>query len=188
MSGQRQDGRQGDVMRRVGNSNAIKTGVFVKNPLIAMQCDKCPVKDVCEKFETGAKCYYELHGKPDLETANGLLDVLREKTEIDYVRYQRAIRAQTALGSSQLDRDVTTLSTSLTRDLQVLAEMSVKFGVIDPAREDLKEEHHHTHIHAENVNLLQITSEELQQAKKLEAELSKLQNQLALTSANGAPK
>jgi hypothetical protein len=179
------DGRRGDAMRREGNANALKTGIFSKNPLIVMKCDRCPVADVCPEHKEGASCYYEINGKPDLETAEGILEVLREKVEIDHVRYQRAIRAQSAFGTTQLDRDTNALSTALTRDLQVLAQMSTIFGVIKPSGEDPSRpvvNHSHTHIKAENVNLLAITKEELRDVAALELQLAQVQERLALAS------
>lgn len=125
------DGRNGTIMARAGNSNATKSGMYTRDPFVILNCNKCGAKGECPKFEEGARCWYELNeDTPDLTTAEGILKALRRKVEADTIRFNRSVRFHTAKGNTFVDRDTTTLSNGLTRDLQVLAELSVRFGVI----------------------------------------------------------
>jgi hypothetical protein len=170
------DERNGSIMSRPGNNNALKSGVWASNPLAILKCDKCVAKDICPRFQPGESCYFEKNTDlPDLETKEGIVECLRRKVEIEVIRYNRSIRYIAAQGRAA-DRDTTTLSNSLTKDIQILAEMSAKFGIIEVDQSN-EEENGKTppqlHVHAQNALIIQ-TKDEIAQCQLLKAQLESL--------------
>lgn len=184
------DLRKGEIMSRPNNTNAVRSGAWVSNPLVVLECSRCAALDNCPKAmeEADGRCWYERHGEtPDLKTADGILTALRQKVELDQIRYQRSVRYQTARGVQAVDRDTTSLSNALTRDLQILAELSVRFGFMEATKNKLLDDNRGVHITADQVNLLQITSEELAKCRELGDELSQLKKQVSEMSSMPMP-
>jgi len=159
------------------NLNSVKSGVHSK--ALLFPCSKCAAKEICPKFDVtdDGLCWYEKYDvRPDLKTAEGILAVLEEKANFDYLRYQRGLRYRAALGDATVDTDLTTLSNSVTRSLQVLAELGVKFGHIETQREI---EDDKAHISVDQINILNVSRQELEECQSLTRDLERLKKQQA---------
>ncbi len=145
---------------------------------LVIKCRGCPVKKSCPYYEAGSLCKFE-EEKPDLKTAEGILEALRSKIQTDYSRFQRAERLAIAVGSHAINRNMTPLSNALSRDLQILAELSIRFGDINE-RVEKRNEHQGTIIKAEQVNILQVSREGIDECQRLQQELKQLEQQKEL--------
>jgi len=157
------------------NLNSVKSGVHSKT--LFFPCSKCAAKDVCPKFNVDEEglCWYEKNDvRPDLKTAQGILEVLEEKANFDYIRYQRGLRFRASIGDGTVDTDLTSLSNSLTRSLQVLADLGVRFGVIETEK---IEEESKGHITVDQVNILNISRQEIEECQTLTRDLELLRKQ-----------
>lgn len=149
-----------------------------------LRCNGCVVKANCEKFTEGAVCWYDTHEAPDLGTASGIIQAIKDKVESEYFRYRHTIIQMATSGCFTPDKEVTTLSAALSKDLATLAELSVRFGLIkEKVPHDKLPQQPIQHINAEQVNILQITKDELEECQILKAQLEDLKQQQALLTS-----
>ena len=141
---------------------------------IRLRCKNCSAQGDCPKHDATEECWFERnHVEVDLATANGILGALRNKISVDLTRFNRAAVTQVLQGETSINKAMTPLSNTITRDLGALVELSIRFDVIRDGRNIPKDDTPILNI--EKVNIIQIASEELNTCLILQKQLKDLQ-------------
>jgi hypothetical protein len=126
-------------------------------------------------------CWYEKNDMPDLSEKEGILKALRGVVEGDILRHTRALRRDSVRGNHLPDKDSTTLSSTIARNLEVLTRISIQLGVFETVPTELPSQ-----ITGDTVNIINVSKsstlaeevrEDIETIKALRAELESLGGQ-----------
>lgn len=149
-------------------------------PLPAPTCVSCSAKSRCPQFDNtpGAECWYVLYEAPvNLETGDGILELMRHKVSADYARLKHASRLALmgAVSDDQL-KALNTLSKEVGKGAENLLKVSIALGAIKPDKEGVpalvgaggsRHVHIHNESHEHHQQTVALIERELVEVKRL---------------------
>ena len=127
--------------------------------LPVLECRNCPCSARCPKYDPAREdCFWEVSAsQPDVNTKNGLVELLSESLMVNYLRFRR--ESNMAALDAQVDPKIQIGLTSLSREIARLGLALAKIG-------GLTQEDTHLHLHQDQIlQFTQQTSTILQKAQ-----------------------
>lgn len=130
--------------------------------LPVLECRNCPCMARCPKYDPAREdCFWEVSAvQPDVNTKNGLVELLSESLMVNYLRFRR--ESNMAALDAQVDPKVQIGLTSLSREIARLGLALAKIG-------GLVQEDSHVHLHQDQI--LQFTQQTTNILQKAQARL-----------------